>query len=146
SDAEISFRLRLFRKVVDAVHYAHQRGVIHRDLKPGNIVVVTEEAEGDAVPEIKILDFGIARITDADVAAATQTTGVGKIVGTLCYMSPEQARGDTQEIDTRTDVYALGVILYEMLTGARPHDLRNLTFVQALRVLTDDPGLPLEAR
>jgi tetratricopeptide (TPR) repeat protein/tRNA A-37 threonylcarbamoyl transferase component Bud32 len=146
SDDEISFRLRLFQKVADAVHYAHQRGVIHRDLKPGNIIVVTEEAEGEAVPEIKILDFGIARITDSDVAAATQTTGVGKIVGTLCYMSPEQARGDTQEIDTRTDVYALGVILYEMLTGSRPHDLRNLTFVQALRVLTDQPGLPLEAR
>ena len=103
---ELNFRLALFRKIADAVHYAHQRGVIHRDLKPNNIVV-TEEAtsqsgdttETDAfggirLPEIKILDFGLARITEGDIAAATLTTEVGVIKGTLPYMSPEQARGN----------------------------------------------------
>ena len=77
----------------------------------------------DAVPDVKILDFGLARITDSDVQATTYVTEMGKVQGTLPYMSPEQVRGNPDEIDLRTDVYSLGVILYEMVTGKMPYDL-----------------------
>jgi eukaryotic-like serine/threonine-protein kinase len=123
-------RLRLFDTICRAVNYAHQRGVIHRDLKPSNIVVT---ASGD----VKILDFGLARITDADVAAATVMTEVGSIWGTLPYISPEQARGDSRYIDLRTDVYSLGVILYELLAGSYPYDTQTVSMVQALRAIAE---------
>ncbi len=106
-------RLRLIAEVCSAVEHAHQRGVIHRDLKPDNILV---EASGQP----KVLDFGIARITQADTLV-TQETEVGQIVGTIAYMSPEQAAGDPSEIDTRSDVYSLGAVLYELLSGELPH-------------------------
>jgi serine/threonine protein kinase len=148
---ELELRLRLFRKIADAVHYAHQRGVIHRDLKPSNIVVTEEAAREDAstvsgvhLPEIKILDFGLARITEGDVAATTMATDVGVIKGTLPYMSPEQARGDPEEIDVRTDVYALGVVLYELLTGSRPYDVLRKSLAEAVRVICEDPPRPLK--
>jgi tetratricopeptide (TPR) repeat protein/tRNA A-37 threonylcarbamoyl transferase component Bud32 len=127
---ELRFRLNLFRKIADAVHYAHQRGVIHRDLKPSNVIVKDDE--------IKILDFGLARITEGDLAAATMTTEVGVIKGTLPYMSPEQARGNPDEIDVRTDVYALGVMLYEMLAGRRPYDVSKRSLVEAVRVICEE--------
>jgi tetratricopeptide (TPR) repeat protein len=126
-------RLALFAKVCDAVDYAHQRGVIHRDLKPANILV-------DATGQPKILDFGIARITDADVQA-TQQTSVGEIVGTLQYMSPEQVSADPLEIDTRTDVYALGVMFYELASNRLPYDLSRRVMHDAMRViLLEDPA------
>ncbi|HMB71451.1 MAG TPA: serine/threonine-protein kinase, partial [bacterium] len=139
---EVELRLRLFRKIADAVHYAHQRGVIHRDLKPSNVIVTEETAEGSgtsrsAGPEVKVLDFGLARITDSDVQATTMSE-VGAIKGTLPYMSPEQTRGNPDEIDVRTDVYSLGVILYEMLTDSQPYDTGGASLVQALRVICEE--------
>src|SRR6185295_7608386 len=107
--------------------YAHLRGVVHRDLKPSNVIVtdftsVSSGSHSGAVAMVKILDFGLARMTEEDFKA-TQVTEIGVIKGTLPYMSPEQARGDSGAIDSRTDVYALGVILYEMLAGQRPYDV-----------------------
>lgn len=120
-------RLALFSRVCDAVHYAHQKGVIHRDLKPANILV-------DQTGQPKVLDFGVARLTDADVQA-TQKTSVGEVVGTLQYMSPEQANADQYGIDVRSDVYSLGVILYELITGRMPYDLSRKLIHEAARII-----------
>ena len=138
SPDELERRLDLFQQIADAVHYAHQRGVIHRDLKPANIVV-TDSDEGSGV---KILDFGLARLTESDMAATT-TTEVGMIKGTLPYMSPEQAIGQSDEIDVRTDVYALGVILYEMLSSQRPYDT-DTSLIDAIRVIREKQPTPLK--
>ncbi|MBU0982241.1 MAG: tetratricopeptide repeat protein [candidate division Zixibacteria bacterium] len=145
--SEIELRLQLFRQICQAVHYAHQRGVIHRDLKPSNLIVTDEapSAMGSDVtpsPQVKILDFGLARITEEDVAL-TQITEVGMIKGTLPYMAPEQAAGDVDAIDVRTDVYALGVILYELLTGQRPYSTDTGSLLSAVRVICDQPPRPL---
>ncbi len=145
---ELLLRLHLFQTMCDAVHYAHQRGVIHRDLKPANIIVTSESTSltiattGATRPTLKILDFGLARITDSDVAV-TAMSEIGTIKGTLQYMSPEQARGDMDAIDTRTDVYALGVILYEMLAGGLPYDVSPAAIAEAIRVICEDPPKPL---
>lgn len=126
-------RLELFAKICDAVHYAHRQGVIHRDLKPANVLV---DADGNP----KILDFGVARLTDSDVQATRQTS-VGEVIGTLQYMSPEQVNADPEEIDTRSDVYSLGVVLFELLSGRLPYDLSSKLIYEAARViLVDDPA------
>jgi eukaryotic-like serine/threonine-protein kinase len=110
-------RLELMIAICEAVEHAHQRGIIHLDLKPGNILV-------DESGQPKILDFGIARATDSDAQAARETD-MGQILGTLAYMSPEQVLADPLALDARSDVYALGVILYELLAGKMPYVLSN---------------------
>ena len=123
-------RLGLFRAICDAINYAHLRGVIHRDLKPNNILV---DSEGNP----KILDFGLARITDPDVGLMTTMTDVGKLIGTLPYMSPEEARGQSDDIDVRSDVYSLGVILYELLTDQLPLIVRRAALHEAVRIICE---------
>ena len=123
-------RLQLVARICDAVQHAHQKGVIHRDLKPKNILV-------DASGQPKILDFGIARAVDASARTATWETHAGQLIGTLPYMSPEQVAGDPAEIDTRSDVYALGIILYELLTGETPYQLNSKSIPEAVRVIHD---------
>ncbi len=109
-------RLELFIPVCQAVQHAHQKGIIHRDLKPSNVLV----ALYDGRPVPKIIDFGVAKATGQQLTDKTLVTGFGAIVGTLEYMSPEQAGHSADDVDTRADIYSLGVILYELLTGLRP--------------------------
>ncbi len=124
-------RLELFCKVCDAVHHAHQRGVIHRDLKPSNILL---DGRGDP----KVLDFGVAHLNDPNARAATVGTGTGQVFGTLPYMSPEQVRGDGG-VDVRTDVYALGVVLFQLLTDRLPLDLDTASLAAAARAIEEAP-------
>jgi serine/threonine protein kinase/tetratricopeptide (TPR) repeat protein len=135
-------RLELFLQVCDGVQHAHHRGIIHRDLKPSNVLVAAED--GRPVP--KIIDFGIARATHAPLTEHTFFTAHGQLVGTPEYMSPEQAGGDPADIDTRSDVYSLGVLLYELLTGRRPFGpevLRQGGFLELLRTVRDvEPQRP----
>jgi tetratricopeptide (TPR) repeat protein/predicted Ser/Thr protein kinase len=123
-------RLALLAKVCDAVEHAHEQGVIHRDLKPGNILV-------DEAGQPKVLDFGVARATDADLLTSTGHTRTGQLVGTLSYMSPEQVAADPAAVDARSDVYALGVILFELLASRLPYPLEHLPLPEAARVICD---------
>ena len=123
-------RLDLFAKVCDAVHHGHQKGIIHRDLKPSNVIV-------DSAGNPKIIDFGVARSTDSDMALTTLQTSIGQLIGTVQYMSPEQCEADPEDLDIRSDVYALGVVLYELLTDRLPYDLSHATMLEAAGVIKD---------
>lgn len=134
----ITHLLDVFMPVVAAVHYAHQRGVIHRDIKPANIVV-------DAQGRPRVLDFGIAKLTSGSDGAINDVrysamTRAGEFAGTLAYAAPEQLRGDNSQIDVRTDVYTLGAVLYEMLTGSMPYDISGGVATIIDRVLHQEPA------
>src|ERR1700692_1131874 len=126
-------RLKLFISVCEGVQHAHQKAIIHRDLKPSNILVM--EVDGKPVP--RIIDFGIAKATSHHLNDKTLHTQVGALIGTLGYISPEQADSGGEDIDTRSDVYSLGVVLYEMLSGTLPFDFQRLGFNEALRWLRE---------
>ncbi len=130
-------RVELVARVCDAVEHAHSRGVIHRDLKAANVLV-----DRDGNP--KVLDFGIARATDRG-QATTLHTAVGEVIGTLPYMSPEQVAGDPAAVGKASDVYALGVLLFEVLSGRRPLDLAGRTIPEAVRIVTDEEPTRLGA-
>ena len=124
-------RLELFVPVCQAVQHAHQKGIIHRDLKPSNVLV----APYDGKPVPKVIDFGIAKATGPKLTERTLFTEFGAVVGTLEYMSPEQAELNNQDIDTRSDIYSLGVLLYELLTGTTPLERKRLKSTALLEVL-----------
>jgi non-specific serine/threonine protein kinase/serine/threonine-protein kinase len=126
-------RLELFILVCEGVQHAHQKAIIHRDLKPSNILV----SEVDGKPMPRIIDFGVAKATSQRLTAGTMYTRLGAVVGTLGYMSPEQADSAGEDIDTRTDVYSLGVVLYELLVGALPLDFQKLAYDEVLRRLRE---------
>jgi len=135
-------RLELFQKICQAIQHAHQKGIIHRDLKPSNILVTM--SDNDPVP--KVIDFGLAKATGHSLTDKTMFTQLGQIVGTFQYMSPEQADSNESQIDTRTDIYSLGVILYELLAGSTPltrESIRDAAVVAILsRIRDEEPTRP----
>ena len=133
----IAERLELFVLVCQAVQHAHQKGIIHRDLKPSNVLVTL--IDGAAVP--KVIDFGVAKATGAPLTEQTLYTGFDQLIGTPLYMSPEQAEMCGLDVDTRSDIYSLGVLLYELLTGTTPFDqetLRKAAFDEMRRIIREE--------
>ncbi len=137
ANPDLRARLLLMAAIADAVQHAHHRGIIHRDLKPANILVT------DA-GEPKVLDFGIARAAAADDVTRLRTAA-GEVLGTLRYMSPEQVAGDVAALDTRSDVYARGVLLYEAIAGQPPYDVERKPFAEAARIIHDEEPTRLRA-
>ena len=135
-------RLRLFMPICDAVQHAHQKGIIHRDIKPSNVMVSMR----DETPVPKIIDFGIAKATDRSLTGLTTFTRQGQFVGTPAYMSPEQAKQSGLDIDTRTDVYSLGCLLYELICGVPPISsdrLNDASYGQVLEIIREqEPTRP----
>jgi non-specific serine/threonine protein kinase/serine/threonine-protein kinase len=128
-------RIELFVRICEAVQHGHQHGIIHRDLKPGNVLVGSSG-------EPKVIDFGVARASDVPVARGAPRTQVGELVGTLAYMSPEQCAADPRAIDARSDVYSLGVMLYELLCGRPPYEVDQLSIPAATVVVRSQEPTP----
>src|SRR5262249_11118629 len=135
-------RLDLFVNVCQAVQHAHTKGIIHRDLKPSNILVTSH----DGKPVAKVIDFGVAKAVGPRLTQKTISTRFAQMIGTPLYMSPEQAEMSGLDIDTRSDVYSLGVLLYELLTGTTPFDserLKKAAFDEIRRIIREeDPPKP----
>jgi WD40 repeat protein/serine/threonine protein kinase len=135
-------RLELFVPLCQALQHAHQKGIIHRDIKPSNVLV----APFDGKPVIKVIDFGVAKALGQQLTERTMFTHLGTVLGTLEYMSPEQAELNNHDVDTRTDIYSLGVVLYELLTGTTPltkEQLKDTTFLETLRrIREEEPPRP----
>ncbi len=135
-------RLRLFLQVCAAVKHAHQKGIIHRDIKPTNVLITV----ADDKPLAKVIDFGIAKATNSELTEKTLFTEFRQLIGTPEYMSPEQAERSGVDVDTRTDIYSLGVLLYEMLTGTTPFDsqrLRSAAWGSLQEIIRDEePPVP----
>ena len=130
-------RLALFAEVCGVVHHAHQAGIIHRDIKPSNVMVTLH----DGAPVPKVIDFGVAKATHQRLTDTTLFTEYNQFIGTPTYMSPEQAAYEGLDLDNRADVYSLGVLLYELLTGTTPHDARAMkraAYFEVIRILKEE--------